>query len=213
MRQVAVLGAGRVGTAIARVLHEAGYGVAVAGSGPASGIELVLAVVAPGVEARSSADAVADADLVVLSVPMRRYADLDPALLRGHLVVDAMNYWEPTDGHVEALTAAAARGTTTSEVVAEHLVGARVVKTLNHLGYHEIESDRREPGAADRRALAVAGDPDDAAVVAGVLDRVGFDAAWSGPLSGSAVLQPGGAAFGLPMRLADLRRLIVDRAA
>ena len=93
-----MLGAGHVGPVIARVALEAGYPVSIAASGDPEQIELIAQVLAPGAEPRWAADAVEEADLVVLAIPLHKFTTLDPALLDGKLVVDAMNYWPPVDG-------------------------------------------------------------------------------------------------------------------
>jgi 8-hydroxy-5-deazaflavin:NADPH oxidoreductase len=96
--RIAVLGAGHVGPVIARVAVEAGYQVSIAASGDPERIELMANVLAAGAEPRWAADAVKDADSVVLAIPLHAFAAFDPALVTGRLVVDVMNYWPPVDG-------------------------------------------------------------------------------------------------------------------
>src|SRR5579864_2260030 len=96
--RIAVLGAGHVGPVIARVAIEAGYQVSIAASGDPEKIELIVQVLAPGAEPRWAAEAVEEADLVVLAIPLHKFTTLDPSLLDGKLVVDTMNYWPPLDG-------------------------------------------------------------------------------------------------------------------
>ena len=95
---IAVLGAGHVGPVIARVAVEAGYPVSIAASGDPESIELITQVLVPGAKARWAADAVAEADIVVMAIPLHKFATLDPALVAGKLVIDVMNYWPPVDG-------------------------------------------------------------------------------------------------------------------
>jgi AhpD family alkylhydroperoxidase len=78
---------------------------------------------------------------------------IDPGLLNGKLVIDAMNYWPASDGVLEAF-----EDEGSSEVVARRLAGSTVVKALNHIGYHELEDRARPAGAPDRQAAGVAGD-------------------------------------------------------
>jgi hypothetical protein len=114
---------------------------------------------------------VADADIVVLAIPLHRFLDLDPGLLNGKVVVDAMNYWPASEGVLKPFT-----GGGSSEIVAGRLTGSAVVKALNHIGYHELEDRARPAGAPDRRAAGVAGDdPVAVAAIAGLVDRVGYD--------------------------------------
>jgi hypothetical protein len=83
--------------------------------------------------------------------------------------------------------------------------GARLVKSLNHIGYHEIEEDARPFGAPDRRAVAVASDdPDAARLVSDVIDRLGFDAVPIGPLSRGVHVEPGTALFGARVTAPEL---------
>ena len=127
--------------------------------------------------------------------------------LSGKLVIDAMNYWPPTDGRLPLPFDDEDIGT--SEVVAERLNNAAVVKTLNHVGYHELESYARPHGFVGRRALGVAGDdPDAVATISAFIDRIGFDAVRVGPLSAGRVLQPGGPVFGAVLRREGFERAV-----
>ena len=203
--RIAVLGAGHVGPVIARVAIEAGYQVSIAASGDPEQIELIAQVLSPGAEPRWAADAVREADLVILAIPLHTFTTLDPALLDGKLVVDVMNYWPPVDGVVELFED---RSRSSSEIVQHRLVGSTVVKTLNHLGYHELEEDRRPEGSPERRALGVAGDdPGVIEVVAELIGRIGYDAVRLDHLSAGRLLEPGGPVFGAP-----LHRLAFEQA-
>jgi len=147
--RLAVLGSGHVGPVIARLAIKAGYPVAIATSGSPEDIALITELVIPGAEPRWASDAAADADIVVLAIPLHRFLDVDPALLSGKLVIDAMNYWPASDG---VLTAFEPGGS--SELVAGRLAGSTVVKALNHIGYHELEDRARGPGAWRRAPLS-----------------------------------------------------------
>jgi predicted dinucleotide-binding enzyme len=209
--RIAVLGAGHVGPVIARVAVEAGYEVSLAASGNPDAITLISQVLAPGAEARWATDAVKDSDIVILSIPLRKFATFDAALVAGKLVIDAMNYWPPTDG-VLGMFEGSEQGS--SEVVQRRLAGSTVVKTLNHIGYHELDEQRRPAGSPARRALAVASDDVDAvAVVAGVIDRIGYDAVRLSSLSAGRLLQPGGPLFGVPLDRDELEQAVTARAA
>ena len=202
--RLAVLGAGHVGPVIARLAIKAGYPVAIATSGDPDDIALITELVIPGAQPRWASDAVAGADIVVLAIPLHRFADIDPALLNGKVVVDAMNYWPASDG---VLTAFEDGGS--SEIVARRLAGSTVVKALNHIGYHELEDRARPAGAPDRRAAGVAGDdPAAAATIARMLDRIGYDPVRLGSLRAGRVLQPGGPVFGAVLTLPEFERAV-----
>jgi 8-hydroxy-5-deazaflavin:NADPH oxidoreductase len=204
---IAVLGAGHVGPAIARLALAAGHRVAIATSGNPGDLALVTELLIPGAEPLWAVDAIGKADLVVLAMPLHRFLRMDPNALSGKLVIDAMNYWPPTDGRLPPPFGD--EGIGTSEVVAGRLQDATVVKTLNHVGYHELETYARPSGSVDRRALGVASDdPDAVTTVSAFVDRIGYDAVPVGPLSGGRVLQPGGPVFGLVLRREDFRRTV-----
>ena len=202
--RLAVLGAGHVGPVIARLAIRAGYPVAIATSGDPEDIALITELVIPGARPRWAADAVADADIVVLAIPLHRFLDIDPGLLNGKVVVDAMNYWPASDGVLKPFADGGS-----SEIVARRLAGSAVVKALNHIGYHELEDRARPAGAPDRRAAGVAGD-DRAAVaaIAGLIDRLGYDPVRLESLRAGRVLEPGGPVFGLVLPLDEFERAV-----
>jgi 8-hydroxy-5-deazaflavin:NADPH oxidoreductase len=192
--RIAVLGAGHVGPVIARLALDAGYEVAIAGSGSPEKIALMTQVVIPGAGPRWTADAVQDADLVVLAIPLHKVATFDPALVTGKLVIDAMNYWPATDGVQEMFED---RRYSSSEIVQRRLACSRVVKTLNHIGYHDLEDARRPEGSPERRAIGVAGNDSRATeAVKEFIERIGYDTVQLDSLSAGRVLEPGGPVFG-----------------
>jgi predicted dinucleotide-binding enzyme len=206
--RLAVLGAGHVGPVIARLAVAAGYPVAIATSGDPEDIALITELVIPGAQPRWARDAIADADIVVLAIPLHRFLDVDPGLLSGKLVVDAMNYWPASDGVLKAFEVGAS-----SEIVARRLSGSAVVKALNHIGYHDLEDRTRTAGAPDRRAVGVAGDdPAAVAAMAGLVDRIGYDPVRLGSLRAGRVLQPGGPVFGVTLTLPEFERAIREEA-
>lgn len=185
---IGILGAGKVGTGVARQALLAGYRVLIAASGDPKDIDLIISVMAPGAVAVTAAEAMEQADLVVLSVPLHKFRTLDPAALAGKHVVDTMNYWRDTNGDMPELEDAPS----SSEMVHAHIPGAHLAKSLNHIGYHELELDARPADAADRRALAVAAD-DDATrlLVLEFVERLGYDAVDAGSLTNGTAFEPG----------------------
>jgi predicted dinucleotide-binding enzyme len=209
--RLGVVGAGKIGTAIARAAVAGGYDVAMSGSGPAERIELIVDVLAPGARAVTTDEVVRHADLIVLAVPAHRFRELPRDLFAGKVLVDAMNYWQEIDGVDEEL-ATAPMGT--SLVVQQHFSSARVVKSLNHLGYFNFEQGRRLRGAAGRLAIAAVGDdPGAVAAVMRLIDRLGFDAVDGGPLKAGLALQPGGPVFGISHSHAGMSNLLQSQAA
>jgi predicted dinucleotide-binding enzyme len=193
--RIAVLGAGHVGPVIARVAVAAGYDVTIAASGEPQRIALITRVLAPGAEPRRAVDAVEDSDVVVLAIPVHKLATFDSALVAGKLVIDAMNYWPAVDGVREMFED---RRYSSSEILQHRLERSTVVKTLNHIGYHELDDQRRPAGSPQRRALGVAGDdPAAVDVVAEIVERFGYDTVRLESLRAGRLLEPGGPVFGV----------------
>jgi len=202
---VGIIGAGRVGAAVARLALAAGYDVVMAGSGEPQRIATLVSYEAPGATAVSAADA-ASADLVVLAIPLGKYRSLPVEALRGALVIDAMNYWWEYDGAIAEFDDPL---TSTSQTLQAFLSGARVVKTLNHMSVYALEHEARPAGDGQRKALAIAGDrDDDVARVANFIDALGFDAVLAGPLAEGVRLEPHTALFAADESAAQVRAIL-----
>jgi predicted dinucleotide-binding enzyme len=121
-----------------------------------------------------------------------------------------MNYWQPVDGEDTELTTAS-NGSST--VVQERFHDARVVKSLNQLGYHQLEENRRTKGAPDRIALGAAGDdPEAVTSVMRLVDRLGFDAIDAGQLANGVALEPDGSPVAITYTAQQLSELVSRRA-
>ncbi len=205
-RRLGIVGAGKFGTTLARAAVAAGYDVAISGSGPADDIALTIDVLAPGAHAATTDEVVRHADVIVLAVPTHRFRELQPDLFAGKVLIDATNYWPPVDGDDPEL-ADAPEGTST--IVQQHFPSARVVKSLNQLGYHQLEENQRPHGAPDRIAIGAAGD-DQLAVrtVMRLLDRLGFDPVDAGPLKNGLALEPDGSPIATTYSADELTKLV-----
>lgn len=187
IQSLGILGAGRIGKAIAALARDAGLDVFVAGSaGPF--------------------DDVYTADAVVLAIPLSQLKTVPVEQLAGALVIDAMNYWWELDGRLEEFEDPL---TSSSEQVQQYLDDARVVKTFNHVSGYALEELARPAGDAERLALAIAGDRDvDVEAVAQLVDRLGFDPLPAGPLAEGLRFEPTTELFGADADLDEARDML-----
>lgn len=203
---VSILGAGKLGTVLARLAVAAGHRVLIAGSGDPERIRLIMDVIAPGTEPVTMAEAAQDGDLVVLALPLGKLGTVPREALAGKPVIDAMNYWWEVDGHRPDFEDP---GSATSSLVQEHLAQSVVVKAFNHMGYHDLDEGPRGSGTPDRRGIAVAGD--DIAAVARVMalvDELGFDPVYAGRLEDSVRLEPHAEVFGANVTATELQAML-----
>ncbi|MGM7671837.1 NADPH-dependent F420 reductase [Microbacterium sp. A93] len=204
IRTLGILGAGRLGTVLAQFAASAGYRVLVAASGSPTLIAPLMNAI--GATAATTETVIAESDAVILAMPLGRYRTLPAELLRGTLVIDAMNYWWATDGIRDDLSDPR---TSTSELVQAHLTGARVVKALSHMSYQDLEDEARPRDTPGRKAIAIAGDDaESVAIVAALVDDLGFDPVVAGPLAAGIMLESGAEAFGADVDAAGLRDML-----
>lgn len=183
MTTLGIIGAGHIGSQIARAAVANGYEVVIANSrGPETLAELVTEL-GPQARAATAEEAAAAADLAVVTVPFKAYPAVPVEPLAGKIVIDTNNYYWERDGHVPALDEGR---DTVSGMLQAHLPSSRVAKGFNHITAADITTEGHPAGAPERRALATASDYEDAAAaVARIYDEFGYDTVNVGPLAES----------------------------
>lgn len=204
-RVLGIIGAGKLGTAIGRAASDAGWRVDFFDSAPSDLTSLIVETMVPDARLVPLTDLVADSDIVMLAVPFGLSDQIDYSLLDGKIVLDPMNLWEPVDGPAPTATD---RNGSTSQLVASRNPRMRLVKSLNHLGYHDFTADARSPKVPNRRAVAVAADDREAQrLVSQLVDDIGFDPV-PVPFDRSRLLEPDGPVFGTWLDAASMRKVL-----
>ena len=189
VKTIGLIGAGNIGSQVARAAIASGYDVVISNSrGPETLTDLVSEL-GPRARAGTTEEAAAAGDLVVVAIPLKAIGDVPAEPLAGKVVIDTNNYYPRRDGNIAALDN---DSVTSSELLQAQLPGAHVVKAFNHIYARQITTDGTPPGTQNRRALAIAGDDPVAKVrVAELIDGFGFDVVDAGPLAESWRIQPG----------------------
>ncbi|MEJ7650217.1 MAG: NAD(P)-binding domain-containing protein [Nakamurella sp.] len=196
MTDLAIIGAGAIGSTVAKLAVRAGMSVVVTNSrGPASLVELIDTL-GPSARAVDISQIPAGAPVVVIALPIHAYPELVALDLAETIVVDTGNYSPDRDGHVEPLDDGSL---TTGQYLRQLVAPAHVVKAFNTIHYAHLLELARPVGAADRSTLPIAGDDGGAkSVVSALLDRCGYDSLDIGAAEHERWITPGQAAFGLP---------------
>lgn len=162
--RLGILGAGKLGTAVARLAVDAGRDVLIADARTGPMIELIVSTVAAGASLVSVDEMLASSDIIVVAIPYSRVRELDVQKLNHAIVIDATNPWLEADG------------ANPPESPLRGRAGIRLVRSLNHVAYEELMAYAEPAGAPFRTAIAVASN--DVAArkeVAALVDALGFD--------------------------------------
>lgn len=151
---IGIIGAGRLGTALARQALIAGYHVHIANSQDPQTLTLILSVLLPNAKAETVLDLVKKSDIIILAIPLNKYKTLSAKLFKNKIVIDAMNYWPSTEGKIPEFEN---KDSSSSEYIQSYFKNAALIKTLNHVAYNELAEHSLPIGANNRRAIVMAG--------------------------------------------------------
>lgn len=204
MKTIGIIGAGHIGSQVARLAVANGYRVVISNSRGPETLAGLVAELGPIARAATPGEAAEAGDIVVVTIPLKNYRSVPVEPLAGKIVIDTNNYYPQRDGRIPELDN---ESTTTSELLQSHLPASKVVKAFNHIYAAELTTHGQPAGSQNRRALVIAGDDAGAkAAVTQLLDQFGFDTVDAGPLREGWRIQRDTPGYG-PRRTAEqLRR-------
>lgn len=189
MTVIGIIGAGEVGTQIARAAIAHGYEVVIANSRGPETLKELIDELGPAAKAATAAGAAAAGDFVVVAVPLKLANDMPVAELAGKIVLDTNNYMIWRDGHYAEIDSGRK---TVYELRQEHLPTSKVVQAFTHIQAPRITTAGQPAGAPRRLALPVSSDhPEAVELVTRLYDQFGFDAVDNSPLSQAWRSAPG----------------------
>jgi 8-hydroxy-5-deazaflavin:NADPH oxidoreductase len=204
MATIGIIGAGHIGSQLARLAVRNGHDVVVSNSRGPDTLAGLVKELGPRARAGTPEEAAAQGDIVVVTIPLKSYRTVPVEPLGGKIVIDTNNYYPQRDGHIRELDD---ESTTTSELLQAHLPKSKVVKAFNHIYAAELTTHGQPKGSANRRALVIAGDdPEAKKTVARLIDEFGFDTVDLGPLRESWRIQRDTPGYGPRRNAEELRR-------
>ena len=204
MATIGLIGAGHIGSQIARLAVANGHKVVISNSRGPESLSGLVAELGPNARAATVADAARSGDIVVVTIPLKEYRTVPVEPLAGKVVIDTNNYYPERDGHIPELDN---ESTTTSELLQAHLPASKVVKAFNHIYAAELTTHGEPAGTKNRRALVIAGNDNDAKTrVTRLLDQFGFDTVDAGPLKEGWRIQRDTPGYGPRRTAEELRR-------
>ncbi len=204
MATIGLIGAGKIGSQVARLAVKHGYDVVVSNSRGPETLAGLVEELGPRARAGTAVDAAKAGDIVVVTIPLKSYRRVPVEPLAGKIVIDTNNYYPQRDGHIAELDN---ETTTTAELLQAHLPTSKVVKAFNHIYAAALTIEGQPPGTKNRRALVIAGDDRDAkATVTRLIDQFGFDVVDAGPLKEGWRIQRDTPGYGPRRNAEELRR-------
>ena len=186
--KIGIIGAGYIGGNAAKLFTEAGHEVAIANSRGAETLQDLVAELGAKARAVSVEEAAKFGEIVLVSIQFGKYRELPEDAFEGKIVIDSNNYYPERDGNFAELD----EGTTTSsELLGNHLKGARIVKGFNTIWFEHLKTQgNKDLPLADRRVIFIAGDEREAkASAAKLIEEIGFAAFDTGDLHEGGKLQ------------------------
>ncbi|MFX0594378.1 NADPH-dependent F420 reductase [Melissospora conviva] len=189
MTTIGIIGAGEVGSQIARAAISTGYRVVIANSRGPETLNGLIAELGGSARAAYAAEAAAAGDFAVVAVPLKVVNDMPVEELAGKIVLDTNNYMVWRDGNIPVIDSGEK---TVHELRQEQLPTSKVAKAFTHIQAPRLLTSARPAGHPERLALSVSSDfPEAVELVTRLYDQFGFDTVDNSPLRESWRTGPG----------------------
>ena len=208
MTTIGLIGAGHIGSQLARLAVATGHDVVISNSrGPETLADLV-AELGPKARAATPLEAATAADIAVVTIPLKAVDSVPVEPLANKIVIDTNNYYPQRDGQIAELDDEL---TSTAELLQRHLPTSKVVKAFNHIQAAALTGEALPSGTDGRRALAAVGDdPEAVSTVAALIDQFGFDALEVTPLAEGWRIERDTPGYGPRLTVDELREALAQ---
>lgn len=179
--KIGIIGAGYIGGNSAKLFAEAGHQVEIANSrGPETLADLVNEI-GSNAKAVTVEEAISFGEIVMVSIPLGKIYELPSEGFAGKIVIDTNNYYPDRDGQIAELDS---DEKTSSELLAEHLKGAKIIKAFNTIWFEHLKTQgNKDLPIEERRVIFIAGDDKESKkLVSNLVEEIGFAAYDTGSL-------------------------------
>lgn len=202
--RIGIIGSGNIGGTAGTHWARAGHQIMFSSRHPEQLTQLA-AQAGPNAQVGTPEEAAAFGDVVLVAIPFGLYHTLPAAQLAGKIVIDATNYYPQRDGEIDL------HGLASSELIAQHLPGARLIKAFNTIYFRRLQSEGRDD-PNERLAIFLAGDDLDAKqIVAGLIEEIGFAPVDTGSLHDSTRQEPDSPIYNQPITALEARAMLQTR--
>ena len=208
--RIGIVGAGMIGSTVAKLWVDAGHEVRLASRHP-NELQPLVQRLGKGASAGSPAEAAEFGEVMLLTVPLKAIPELArelAPLLANKVVLDTSNAYDQRDGQLAREATQDPRGS--AGWTAAHFHGSRWVKAFNTVYYKTLEKEAHRKG--DEVGIPLAGDDRGALDVAAALVRdAGFDPVIVGDLARGKEIEPNSRVYNTGMSGRDLRAVFAKQ--
>lgn len=206
--KIGIIGAGNIGGNAAKLFAKAGHEIAIANSRSPETLASLIEEIGGNAKAVTAEESAGFGEIVFISIPLGKIDELPTDGFAGKIVIDSNNYYPDRDGQIAELDS---DEKTSSELLAEHLDGAKIVKAFNTIWFEHLKTQgNTELPIEQRRVIFVAGDDKEAKkTVANLIEEIGFAAFDTGSLrEGGKNQQPNTAIYNRNLTISEAAAIL-----